>query len=76
MDRSMNEKARPIQTATFGVPEYEMKWEGTYRPRISSEHLLRLYSLKHRTKKPITRLVAEALDYYFENAIGEDGKPL
>ena len=76
MTRSKTKTARHIQTATFGVPEYEMKWEGTYRPRISSEHLLRLYSLKQRTKKPITKLVAEALDYYFENAVNEDGKPL
>jgi hypothetical protein len=72
----MNRTARPIQTATFGVPEYEMKWEGTYRPRISSEHLRRLWSLKQRAKKPITKLVAEALDYYFENAVDEDGKPI
>jgi hypothetical protein len=27
---------KKIQSAAFGVPEYEMKWEGTYRPRISS----------------------------------------
>ena len=53
-----------------------MKWAGTYRPRISSEHLQRLWRLKERTKKPITKLVDEALDYYFENAIDEDGKPI
>jgi hypothetical protein len=72
----MGSETKKIQTAAFGVPEYEMKWEGTYRPRISSEHLRRLWSLKHRAKKPITRLVAEALDYYFENAVNEDGKPI
>jgi hypothetical protein len=53
-----------------------MKWAGIYRPRISSEHLQRLWRLKERTKKPITKLVDEALDYYFDNAIDEDGKPI
>ncbi len=72
----MGSETKKIQTAAFGVPEYEMKWEGTYRPRISSEHLRRLWLLKHRTKNPITKLVAEALDYYFENAVNEDGKPI
>ena len=56
-----------IQTAAFGVPEYEMKWEGTYRPRISPENLRRLWLAKQRTGKPITKLVSEALDYYFNH---------
>jgi len=56
-----------IQTSTFGVPEYEMTREGTYRPRISPEHLRRLWLTKQKTGKPITELVAEALDFYFEN---------
>jgi hypothetical protein len=56
-----------IQTATFGVPEYEMKPQANYRPRISSKHLRRLRLLKRRTKKPIAKIVAEALDFYFEN---------
>jgi hypothetical protein len=58
---------KPIQTATFGVPEYEMKWEGTYRPPISTEHLRRLWDEKLRTKKPITKIIAEAIEFYFEN---------
>jgi hypothetical protein len=56
-----------IQTATFGVPEFEMKPQANYRPRISAEHLSRLWLLKLRTKKQITKLVAEALDAYFDN---------
>ena len=56
-----------IQTATFGVPEFEMKYQANYRPRISAQHLRLLWLLKQRTKKPITKLVAEALDAYFEN---------
>lgn len=56
-----------IQTATFGVPEFEMKREANYRPRLSVEHMSRLWSLKQRTKKQITKLVAEALDAYFDN---------
>jgi hypothetical protein len=62
----MRTKTKKIQTAAFGVAEYKMKWEGTYRPRVSPEQLRRLWALKQRTKKPITKLVAEALDYYFE----------
>ena len=56
-----------IQTATLGVPEFEMKPQANYRPRISAEHLSLLWLLRQRTKKPITKLVAEALDAYFEN---------
>jgi hypothetical protein len=56
-----------IQTAVFGVPEYEMRFEPTYRPPISSDHMLSLYRLKRKTGKSITQLVAEALDYYFEH---------
>jgi hypothetical protein len=63
-----------IQTATFGVSEHEMKAQANYRPRISSKHLRRLRLLKQRTKKPIAKIVAEALDYYFDNQIGVDEK--
>ena len=56
-----------IQTSNFGVPEYEITREGTYRPRISPEHLRRLWLKKQKTGKPITVLVTEALDFYFEN---------
>ena len=55
-----------IQTAAFGVPEFEMKPQANYRPRISPEYLCRLWLLKQYTKKPITVLVAEALGAYFE----------
>jgi len=53
-----------IQTSAFGVPEYEIKPGGAYKPRISPEHLFKLWQLKQTTKKPITKLVAEALDLY------------
>ena len=55
-----------IQTAVFGVPEFEMKRQANYRPRISAEHLSLLWLLKQRTKKPITKLVDEALDAYVD----------
>ena len=65
---------RRIQTAAFGVHEYEMKWEGTYRPRISPEQLRRLWIAKQRTGQPITKLVEDAIDLYFENQkVGEKG---
>ena len=60
-----------IQTATFDVAEFEMKREGSYRPRISPEHLRSLWLLKQRTKKPITALVAEALDFYFGHSVSK-----
>ena len=59
---------KQIQTAAFGLPEYEPESEGSYRPRISPEHLRQLWLEKQRTCKPITKLVAEALDFYFEHA--------
>ena len=59
---------KKIQFAAFGVPEYDMNREGTYRPRISSEHLRRLWKMKQESGKPITILVAEALDNYFIDA--------
>ena len=57
-----------IQTAAFGIPEFEMKPQANYRHRISTEHLCLLWALKRKTKTPITKLVAEALDLYLENA--------
>lgn len=63
-DTTQNKKA--YQTAAFGVPEYEMKRVGDYKPRIFPEHLLRLKALKQQTQKPITKLIAEALDLYFK----------
>jgi hypothetical protein len=58
--------ARQIQTAAFNMPEYEPRRVGYYRPRILPRHLRRLWQEKQRTKKPMTRLVAEALDEYFQ----------
>jgi predicted DNA-binding protein len=55
------------QTSTFGVPEYEIKAEWAYRPRISPKHSRRLWLAKQRTGKAITKIVAEALDFYLEN---------
>lgn len=62
-----------IQIGMLGVPDQEVVWVGTYRPRISSEHLLRLYRLKRETKKPVTKLIDEALEHYFMR-IGEGGE--
>ena len=56
---------KKIQSAAFGVPEYDMNREGTYRPRVSPEHLRHLWKKKRVTGKPITELVHEALDQYF-----------
>jgi hypothetical protein len=58
---------KQIQSAAFDMPEYEVRSEGAYRPRISAAHLRHLWLLKSRTGKPMTRLVSEALDYYFES---------
>ena len=55
-----------IQTAILGSPEFEIKPEANYRPRISAEHLCLLWLLKRNTGKPITKLVAEAIDLYLE----------
>lgn len=59
---------KKIQTAVFGVPEYEMKREGTYRPRISPKHLHLLWKKKQESGKPIIKLVDEALALYFKNS--------
>lgn len=66
-------KIRAIQTATFGVSEYEIKPEKTYRPRVSLKHMRRLRALKREMGKPITELVATALDYYFDNCVNGEG---
>jgi hypothetical protein len=58
------------QSAASGVPGYELKCEGNCRPRISSEQLHRLWHAKQRTGKPITKLVEDAIDLYFENQKG------
>jgi len=56
---------RQVQTAAFDVPEYEPRRIGYYRPRILPHHLRRLWLEKQRTKKPMTKLVDDALDEYF-----------
>ena len=61
---------RYIQTSKFEVPEFDIKRVGAYRPRISPEHLRRLWLLKKRSKKPITRLVDEALEDYLKKQKG------
>lgn len=60
----MESMVKQTQTAAFGVPEYEVEREGSYRPRILPHHLRRLWLLKQRTGRPITKLVADALDGY------------
>ena len=42
------------------------KREGTYKPRISAEHLRKLWLRKQETGKTIVELVSEALELYFE----------
>ena len=61
---------KKIQTAAFGMPEHEMRWEGKYRPRISPEHLHSLWMMKQQSGKPIAKLVEDALEQYFENQKG------
>jgi hypothetical protein len=60
---------KKIQSAASGVPEYDINREGTYRLRISPEYLRRLWKMKQESGKPITILVAEALDCYFKEAM-------
>ncbi len=52
------------------MPEFETKRVGTYRPRISPEHLRGLCFLRQRSKKPIMRLVEEALEDYLKKEKG------
>lgn len=56
-----------IQTSTFDIPEFEIRPEWKYRPRISPEHSRHLWRTKQKTGKAITKIIAEALDFYFEN---------
>lgn len=55
---------RQIQTAAFGAREYEAKSTWSYRPRIEADQLRKLWLLKKKTGKPITKLVREAIDMY------------
>jgi hypothetical protein len=61
-----------MQTAAFGVPEYDPERVGVYRPRIKPEHLRWLWVLKQRTGQPITALVAEAIESYLAHQKGGD----
>ena len=56
---------RQIRNAAIGTPEYEPERVGSYRPKIYPRHLRRLWLEKQRKRKPMTRLIAEALDEYF-----------
>ena len=58
---------RQVQTAAFDVPEFEPRRIGYYRPRILPRHLRLLWLEKQRTKKPMTKLVDDALDEYFHS---------
>ena len=64
-----------IAPPEFELPGYESQRVGTYRPRISPYHLRRLWLEKERTKKPMTLLVAEALDGYFAGREEEQNVP-
>ena len=63
---------KSIQTASFNVQEYEVVHEAVYRPRLSQEHLRHLRQIKRHTGKPISKLVAEAIDTYLEQWKGGD----
>ena len=67
---------RQIQTAAFGMPEYEPKRVGGYRPKIAADQLGRLWLLKQKTGKPITKLVREAIDIYLACKKGGDSYDL
>jgi hypothetical protein len=57
-----------IQTAAFGVPEYEIKSQPRWgRSRIYPLHYQRLWWLARGTGKTVTQLVAEALHDYVAN---------
>ena len=50
----------------LNVPEFEYKPQANYKPRVSVEHLCLLWVVKRNTGKPITKLVAEAIDLYLK----------
>ena len=58
---------KQIQEAGINIPEFELKPNANYKPRISAEHLCLLWALKQVKNKPITTLIEEALDAYFES---------
>ena len=46
----------------------------SYSPQIKSDLVRRLYQLKQKEKRPMTRLVNEAVTEYLEKKEKEDGK--
>ncbi|MFC1711176.1 hypothetical protein ACFLZ1_01175 [Patescibacteria group bacterium] len=57
---------KQIQTAILNIPEFEYKPQANYKPRVSAKHLCQLWAVKRNTGKPITKLVAEAIDLYLK----------
>ena len=43
-----------------------------YQPKISDEHIRKLYQLKLKEKKPMTRLLDAILKQYFEDQRTEE----
>ncbi len=50
----------------LNIPEFEYKPQANYKPRVSADHLCLLWAVKRNTGKPITKLVAEAIDLYLK----------
>ena len=46
----------------------------SYSPKIKGDLVRRLYQLKQKEKRPMTRLVNEAVTEYLEKKEKEDGK--
>jgi len=61
-----NKNMNTNQKLVIDNQEYDAKREGTSKPRIAPEHLRKLWLMKQQTGNPITQLVSEALDLYFE----------
>ena len=54
------------QISATSKETYNQKREGTYKPRISAEHLHRLWLAKQETGKTIVALVSDAFELYFK----------
>jgi len=54
------------QKSEKGIQTFDPKRVGTYKPRIAPVHLRALWLMKQETGKPITELVSDALNIYFE----------
>jgi hypothetical protein len=63
-------RMRQIQTAAFGLPEYEVQPRWTYRPRVKPHLVRKLWELKVKTGKPMTELLSEALERYLADREG------